>query len=524
MRLWLVVWLLMPFAHAQEVGRLLLLSFTGTEPPLERLEALHPAGFIFFAGNLGGLEHTRATTRKLQAAAPHPLLLGVDQEGGSVSSFRTGGATLFPGNMALGAAGDPVLAHKVGEAVGRERAHAGLNLTFAPVVDVATNPDNPVIGVRSFGSDPAAVAELGAAFAAGLKRAGVAAVAKHFPGHGDTDTDSHLTLPVLGRSREALARLELVPFKALIDAGVPAVMSAHVAFLALDDLPATLSKPVLTGLLRRELGFDGVVVTDALNMRALTDRYDPGEAAVKSVQAGADLLLLVGGEAVQDEVYRALREALRSGRLSRARVREAISRTSRLARRYPLKDAPRPDLVAHRALARKVARRGATLLRNDGVLPLRASQNALVVAPYPGGYGEAQHLGSVLKRHHEHVRSVVISEQPTGAERAEAVLKATSADVVVLASYHGAGAFPAGLTRLEAGLAATGTPLVVVTLGTPDDLRFFSARPDAYAAVYGYRDANLEAVSTLLLGRRLPSGRLPVPVGTFPVGSGMRRY
>ncbi len=523
MRLWLAVWLFLPFAHAQEVGRLLLLSFTGTEPPLERLTALHPAGFIFFASNLAGLEHTRATTRRLRAAAPYPLLLGVDQEGGSVSSFRTGGATLFPGNMALGAAGDPVLARRVGEAVGRELAHAGLNLNFAPVVDVATNPDNPVIGVRSFGSDPAAVAHLGAAFAAGLERAGVAAVAKHFPGHGDTDTDSHLTLPVVGRSRAGLVGRELVPFKALIDAGVPAVMSAHVAFLALDDLPATLSRPVLTGLLRRKLGFDGVLVTDALNMRAVSEHYSPGEAAIRSVRAGADLLLLVGDEATQDEVYRALQGALRSGRLSRARVREAVSRVTRLARRYPLKDVPRPDLVAHRALARKVARRGATLLWNDGVLPIKPSQEVVVVAPYLGGYGEAQHLGSVLKRHHGHVRSVVVSEQPTGAERAEAVAKA-AADVVVLASYHGAGAFPAGLTRLEAELAATGTPLVVVTLGNPDDLRFFSARPDAYAAVYGYRDANLEAACTLLLGRRLPSGRLPVSVGSFPLGAGMRRY
>ena len=227
--------------------------------------------------------------------------------------------------------------------MGRELAFAGFNLNFAPVVDVASEPDNPIVRVRSFGSDPAAVAALGVAFAEGLERAGVAAVAKHFPGHGGTLADSHLSLPVVAQDREALGRLELPSFRALIDEGVPAVMSAHVVYPALDDVPATLSRPILTGLLRRELGFDGVLVTDALNMRAITDRYGPGEAALRSVQAGVDLLLLVGDEAVQNEVYRTLQRALQDGRLSRARVEEAISRTSKLAQRYPLQNASRPD-------------------------------------------------------------------------------------------------------------------------------------------------------------------------------------
>ena len=548
---WLLLALL-PFLQAQgaqqdtqlseiDVGRLLLLSFEGTTAPLAQLD-IRPAGFIFFSGNARSAEQTRALTSRLQAAADYPLLFGIDQEGGTVSTLRDddegGGWTLFPGNLALGAAGDPALARAVGEAIGLELAFAGFNLNFAPVVDVASEPENPVVGGRSFGSDPAQVGALGAAFAAGLERAGVAAVAKHFPGHGGTLTDSHLSLPVVTRSRAGLERLELPPFRALIDAGVPAVMSAHVVYPALDDLPATLSKPVLTGLLRRELGFGGVVVTDALNMRAITGRYSPGEAALRSVQAGADLLLLVGDEAVQNEVYRTLQAALEDGRLGRDRVLGALSRTSKLAARYPPRnvlqnvphpDALRPDLVAHRALAQKVAQRAATLLWNDGLLPIHASQQILVVAPQPRGYGDAQHLGSVFKAARAGVRSVVIGEEPTAAERAEAVQKAATADVVVLASYHGFGAFPAGLAALEADLAATGTPLVVVALGNPDDARFFSARPDAYAAVYGYRDVNLQAARDLLLGKRRPGGRLPVPVATglgetFPAGAGMEDY
>ena len=514
---------LLPFAQAQDVGRLLLLSFDGTRPPLEQLKTLKPAGFVFFSSNIESSAQTRTLTRQLQDTAVYPLLFGIDQEGGTISSFRPDEGTLFPGNLALGAAGDPALARAVGRAIGQELAYAGLNLDFAPVLDVASKPDNPIVGVRSFGSSPAAVGTLGAAFAAGLADAGVAAVAKHFPGHGGTTTDSHLTLPVVTRSEEALERLELPPFRTAVKAGIPAVMSAHVVYPALDTEPATLSKPVLTKLLRRDLGFRGVIVTDALNMQALKG-YSPGEAAVRSVRAGADLLLLVGDETTQREVYRELQLALLDGRLSRARVREAVRRTTRLSQRYAVKGRPRPDYAAHQALADRVARQAATLLWNGGVLPLKPSQTVLVVAPQPAGYGDAQHLGSVFKAVRQGVRSVVISERPTERERSEAVAKAQSADVVVLASYHGFGPFPAGLAQLEGDLAATGTPLVVVTLGRPDDLRFFAARPDAYAAVYGYRDANLRAARDLLLGEFLPKGRLPVPVGPFRVGAGLGGY
>ena len=527
MRVYLVCLLVCSFGasvRAQDVGRLLLLSFDGTRPPLAQLSAFNPAGFIFFSDNAKSSAQTRTLTRQLQAAAAYPLLFGLDQEGGTVSSFRPDEGTLFPDNLALGAAGDPALARAVGQAIGQELAYASFNLDFAPVLDVASEPDNPVVGVRSFGSSPKAVGTLGAAFAEGLEAAGVAAVAKHFPGHGNTTTDSHLTLPVVTRSKGALAGLELPPFRAAFRAEVPAVMSAHVVFPALDTKPATLSKPILTKLLRRVLGFRGVVITDALNMKAVTDDFSPGEAAVRSVRAGADLLLLVGNETVQNEVYNELKAALADGRLSRKRVREAIRRTSHLAERYTVKGAPRPAYAAHRALADKVARQAATLLWNDGVLPIKPSQTVLVVAPQPTRYGDAQHLGSVFKAVRQGVRSVVISEGPTEHERAEAVSKAHAADVVILASYHGFGPFPAGLARLESDLAATGKPLVVLTLGRPDDLRFFTQRPAVYAAVYGYRDASLRAARDLLLGVQSPRGRLPVPVGTFPVGAGMQSY
>jgi len=503
-----------------EVGRLLMLAFSGSAPPLEQLEAIGPSGFIFFPSNVPSTEAARDTTKALQNAADYPLLFGIDQEGGPFTSYRVDEATLFPGNMALGAAGEPDLARRVGEATGHELAYAGFNVNFAPAVDVMSNPDNPIIGIRSFGAVPARVGELGTAYLEGLSAAGVAGVAKHFPGHGDTGTDSHLGLPSVAGDRERLSRVELLPFKALIAAGVPAIMTAHVAFPAFQaDVPATLSEPVLTGLLREELGFDGLVVTDSMDMKAVADRYGPGEAAVRSVLAGADLVLLGPDEGVQREVLGALQEAVESGRLSEARVAEAISRSEAVARRYrPRWDAPPPDYPAHRALALQVAMRGATLLRNNGVLPFPPDAEVVVVAPQPSGYGEPPHLGSVLKRHHANVRSVVVDEQPSQTQVAEAARKAARADAVVLGSYHWLGDYPPEFVQLATQLVATGTPLVVVALGNPDDLRFLPPR-DAYLAVYGYREANLEAASAVLLGEA-PRGRLPVPAGDHPVGAG----
>lgn len=510
----------------QLVGRLLMLAYPGSEPPLDRLQEFQPAGFLFYPGNVPSTETARTVTRSLQQAAAYPLLFGIDQEGGPFTSYRVDDATIFPGNMALAATGDPALATAVAKATGVELAYAGFNMNFTPVVDVNIDPDNPIIGLRSFGANVETVASFGQAYLAGLEEAGVAAVAKHFPGHGDTDVDSHLSLPSVTGDRARLEAVELPPFEAMIEAGVPAVMTAHVAFPAIEpDLPATLSPAALTGLLRRELGFGGLIVTDYMDMKAIENNYGAGEAAVLSVLAGADLVLLGPDSAKQREVHDALLEALGSGRLSEQRVREAVARSQRVAERYrPRWDRPKPDYASHRELARRVAAGGATLLWNDGVLPLGGDEELLVVAPRPSLFGEPPHLGAVLERAHPRVQSVAVSENPSEAEIQEAVAEAASAEVVVLGSYHWLGGFPNGLERLAARLEATGKPLVVVALGNPDDLRFLPVRPAAYLAVYGYRQANLEGAATVLTGAISPEGRLPVPAGEYPLGSGMDGY
>ena len=505
------------------MGRLLLLAYPGSEPPLARLTEFDPAGFLFYPSNVPSTSAARATVRALQSATDVPLLFGIDQEGGPFTTYRVDDATIFPGNMALAAAGDAGLAERVARATGEELAYAGFNLNFAPVVDVNSNQDNPIIGIRSFGADVATVSEFGSAYLAGLEAAGVAAVAKHFPGHGDTDTDSHLELPTVDGDRARLDAVELAPFKALIAAGVPAVMTAHVAFPAIaPGLPATLSHEALTGLLRDELGFDGVIVTDYMDMDAIVTHFGAGDAAVLSVVAGADLVLLGPDLDTQREVHQALIQALRDGRLSEERVRDAVRRTEALALRYrPRLDDPAPDYAAHRALAQTVARAAATLLFNDGVLPLTLGSDVLVVAPQPGGFGQPPHLGDVLGRTFAGVRSVTVGTNPSAEQIATAVAEAGAADVVILGTYRWLGAFQAGMVQLAGALAATGTPLVIVPLGNPDDLRFLPVRPDAYLAVYGYREANLLGAAAVLTGEVTPSGTLPVPVGEFPIGSGM---
>jgi beta-N-acetylhexosaminidase len=521
-----------PLANAEQqpaeqlAGRLLMLAYPGSAAPLERLREFRPAGFLFYPGNVPSTEAARATTRALQEAAGYPLLFGIDQEGGPFTSYRVDDATIFPGNMALAATGDLELATAVGRASGEELAYAGFNMSFAPVVDVNINPDNPIIGIRSFGADVETVSAFGEAYLRGLEAAGVAAVAKHFPGHGDTDIDSHLALPSVSGDRDRLRRVELPPFERLITAGVPAVMTAHVAFPAIEsDLPATLSAAALTGLLRGELGFDGLIVTDYMDMKAIEQNFGAGEAAVRSVLAGADMVLLGPDPQKQREVHAALIDAVRSGRLSEERVREAVARSERVALSYrPDWQAPEPDYAAHRELAEEVAEKAVTMLWNDGVLPLSPEQEVLVVAPRPSLFGEPPHLGSVLRDEHDRVRTVTMSERPSAGEIEEAVQEAASADVVVLGTYHWLGPFSEGLETLEERLAGTGKPLVVVALGNPDDLRFLPVRPDAYLAAYGYREANLRGVSAVLTGASSLRGKLPVPAGRYPLGAGLEGY
>ncbi len=317
--------------------RLLMIDLSGPSltPDERAFLSEHPVGGVcLFARNIEDRFQVAELTGELRALCGEALLVATDQEGGGV--VRSLDAPYPPGAMALGAADDPALTEKVGAATARGLRAQGINLNFAPVADVNSNPRNPVIADRSFGEDPAKVARHVAAFVRGTQAEGVAACVKHFPGHGDTETDSHLGLPVLVADSARLEGLELVPFRAALTAGVAGVMSAHIVLPQFDPAqPATLSRAVLTGLLRDRLGFGGVVFTDALNMRAVGDRYSPAEAVPGALTAGADMPVHVGPLREHREIVSGLRRALDEGRLEPASVERSLERVAALARRYP---------------------------------------------------------------------------------------------------------------------------------------------------------------------------------------------
>ncbi|WP_235854923.1 beta-N-acetylhexosaminidase [Nonomuraea aridisoli] len=313
----------------------------GAQTPAKVIQKYHLGGVILFPYNVKSVGQVVSFTNGMQRASKDvPLLVATDQENGMVSRFSSV-MTAFPGAGQIGAKGQPELAGQVARATGRELHALGVNLDFAPVADVNVNPRNPVIGQRAYGDQPKKVAAMVAAAVKGFHEAGMASTAKHFPGHGDTNVDSHTGLPVINHTRAEWERIDAPPFKAAIDAGVDAVMSAHIVFPKLDPSgdPATLSKPILTGLLRKELGFKGVISTDALNMAGVRKKYDDGEIAVRALLAGADLLLMPNDLPKQ---YRAVVAAVKSGRISEERLDQSVTRLLTLKHnRGLLAEAPR---------------------------------------------------------------------------------------------------------------------------------------------------------------------------------------
>jgi beta-N-acetylhexosaminidase len=336
----------------------LLASFPGPDAPRWILDLLDDgglAGVVLFAGNVRSVSSLASLTERLHSVRPSALV-AIDEEGGDVTRIEATTGSSFPGNAALGAVDDEALTFEVAAAIGALLASVGIDLDLAPCVDVNSDPRNPVIGVRSFGADPDVVARHGAASVRGLQSAGVAACAKHFPGHGHTSVDSHLALPVVDADRTVLEARELVPFAAAIEAGVAAIMTAHLVVPSLDAaVPATLSRAVLTGLLRERLGFGGAVVTDALDMAGVSaDRGIP-RAAVGALAAGADLCCLgpVPDEDAVAAVIRAVAAAVRSGDLAEARLHDAATRTAAIRRpsgTHPHAPEPVGSVAARRAL------------------------------------------------------------------------------------------------------------------------------------------------------------------------------
>ncbi|CQR61966.1 glycoside hydrolase family 3 protein [Streptomyces leeuwenhoekii] len=360
-------------------------GFTGTTAPdwlLRRLgEGLTTVGL--FGRNITSPEQLAALTAQLRAERDD-VLVAIDEEGGDVTRLEVRTGSSFPGNHALGAVDDVELTREVAAELGRRLAACGVNFNWAPSADVNSNPGNPVIGVRSFGADPALVARHTAAYVTGLQSAGVAACTKHFPGHGDTAVDSHLDLPRIDADPEVLAERELVPFRAAIAAGTRAVMSAHILVPALDpDHPATLSRRILTDLLRGELGYDGLIVTDGMEMRAISATYGIERGSVLALAAGADAIC-VGGGLADEETVRRLRDALvaavRSGDLAEERLADAAQRIRTLAR-TTADVLPAAAGAGDEAVGLRAARRALKATGADGFTPLTEAPYVAALTP-----------------------------------------------------------------------------------------------------------------------------------------------
>ncbi|WP_426501493.1 glycoside hydrolase family 3 protein [Streptomyces sp. D54] len=522
----------------------------GVRTAAELISTYHVGGIIYFtwAHNTRDPLQIADLSNGLQRAALAgrsrlPLLVSTDQEHGIVC--RVGEpATLLPGAMALGAGGSRSDTRRAAWIAGAELAALGINQNYAPDADVNVNPANPVIGVRSFGSDPAAVAALVAEQVKGYQGAGIASTAKHFPGHGDTSTDSHTGLPVINHTRAQWEELDAPPFRAAIRARIDSIMTAHIVVPALDpsEDPATLSRPILTGILREELGYDGVVVTDSLGMEGVRTKYGDDRVPVLALLAGVDQLLNPPNLPV---AWNAVLEAVRGGEISEARVDESILRILRLKSRLGLFRDPfvsrrgverTVGSRAHRAAADRIAERTTTLLADPGtLLPLsrRSHRDLLVVGADPaspsGTTGPpTSTLANAFGELGFTARALFTGTAPNQAKIAEAVAAAEGRDAVVVATYNVTAT--SSQRTLVTALVATGVPVVTVAVRNPYDVAHLTgAGVAASLAAYSWTDVELRAAARVIAGHAEPEGTLPVPVQRaddptqvlYPVGHGL---
>ena len=528
----------------EKVGQLIACRYTGDffneeSPYLADLKDLivhrKIGGVIIF---LGEAYETAHLNNALQKMAKFPLLVASDLERGTGNQIT--GATLFPTLMGVGAANSEELAFKMGQVTAIEGRALGIHMTYAPVIDVNINPDNPIINTRAIGEDPEQVSRLAAAFIKGCQANGMIATAKHFPGHGDTDQDSHSLLPTISADRERLDRVELHPYRKAIEAGVKAVMVAHLYVPALDptpNLPASMSPAILTDLLRKKLGFRGLVVTDAMEMGGVTNSYSSTDAALQAILAGVDMVLL---PLEPGKVVDFLVEAAKSGRLPASRIDESVRRVLEAKARLGLHldkfvdvDAlPRKlGTKANLDQARLTFERAVTLVTNDGdMLPLRDANRKITVLSLSSDqadYFAGRSFADAVKKRSPGAQ-VFYADTNTGQESLDdAFFKAAGTDVIICAVFSSLRAWKGSVgldprhVDLIKTLAATGKPVAVVNFGSPYLLRNF---PEVSSYLCLYRNAPIAqdiAVRTIF-GELDISGKLPVSIpGLYPLGQGI---
>jgi beta-N-acetylhexosaminidase len=553
----------------EKVGQVLVSSFqtnfmstdsAAFEELVKAVHEYHVGGFHLFGASepvpgvllnptygpvtLGQPLEAASIVNRLQAVAKLPLLNTADFEAGA--GFRIMGATAFPRLMAFGAARDEKLAFEAGRVTGEESRALGVHVNFAPVVDVNNNPRNPVINTRSYGEDPALVGRLASAYVRGLQAGGMMATLKHFPGHGDTDVDSHIGLPIIKHPRERLNALELPPFQAGIAAGADAVMTAHIVMPALDptpSLPSTLSRPVVTGLLRDDLKFDGLIYTDSMGMAGVSAQFKPGEAAVRAIKAGNDVILHSPDDGA---AFAALRDAVKSGEIPGEHLDRSVLRILRAKARAGLHRTKLVNLEAisnivgtraNQAVADDVSRRSITLLKDDGNhVPLKLPREAqilyLSMLDFPTGWRIAAPSRTFLpelRRRWPAVTGIEVSDRTTPGELELIRAMAPRFDAVIASVFVRAGSasgrmdLAPGLQRLLQDVNRARKPFVTVFFGNPYVATFMPDLPAMLFTYDFYDRAELSAVRALA-GEAPIGGRLPIRLpGLAETGAGLDR-
>ena len=515
----------------KKAGRLLIAGFKGitvSEEIKQLIHDYHIGGVILFGRNIGTPQEILDLTKSLQQEARNagykvPLFICIDQENGVVRRLGEG-TTIIPGAMLLGATQDSTYAYQAGYTTAKQLKALGINWNLAPVVDINNNPKNPVIGVRSFGEDPQRVTEMGKQSMLGMQNGGVIPTLKHFPGHGDTSVDSHLDLPVIPHDLERLHKVELVPFRQCIEAGADAIMSAHVYFPALEkekNVPATLSRAVMTGLLREELGFDGVITTDCMEMDAIAKGIGTVEGCVKAVEAGVDFVMVSHIHSLQEQAIQKLVEAVESGRIEEAQIDRSIERIEELIKKYTSweeidKMTEIPPFVGSEEEAMKmkeIYEAGITFVHGEGAA-IQPEERVLLVFPtneYATMVEDKRYatmeMAEQLERVHNRLDILQLSPSEL-AESVEAVVgKAQRYDRIVALTLN-AVQHPMQATLVNS-LIDTGMPVDVIAVRTPYDAALF---PNANRMIctYEFTQPAFACVAEFLIGKIILHGKSPV--------------
>lgn len=505
----------------EKVGQMFTIGFHGLEAPdylLEWLAQGRAGGVILFARNIDTPEQVARLTASLHKAAKYPLLIGIDQEGGTVARLRKGFSE-SPGAMALAAASDEQTARteRVSAVLGEEMCAIGINWDYAPAVDLLYSAENPTMGTRSFGIDPEQVSSFAEAAVEGFQRAGVAACAKHFPGLGETAIDTHLALPRLTVSEAQLLNRDLMPYRAAIDAGIASIMTTHTIIETLDpDYPATLSPVIIQRLLRDELGFDGVVTTDCMEMKAIADHYGVGESAILAAKAGVDVILVSHTPEMQAQAYESLLQAVMNGDVSEEIIDAASARVEKLKSQFAITAAPDLEVIRHPdhlAIMEEAARAGTVLLYGE-IPSLHGRVLAVEFASVlESGIVEMGGQTGFAQRLRERLPAIEIHSLPGGDLEAalaeQLTASARAADWVIVATRNAA--WNTQQCAFAEAMLQNAQNSILLCLRTPFDAPVLP-RASAALCTCGDSAPSLDAAIDVLMGEFIPNGRLSIPV------------